>query len=154
AGISGVATQPQELPSLLHAICAPLHGAGLRVIPAEPATNAHPPFPYKKWRGALTARHPGYIIRSYIMQEAANMAGKAKGVPRDTAVALRLPRELHAQLKKAAAGRSVSEEMRARLEKSLLRDWRDDAPTRRLTEAIAELARNVKPYYGDWHENP
>src|SRR5438067_6555363 len=82
------------------------------------------------------------------------MAGKAKGVPRDTAVALRLPRELHAQLKKAAAGRSVSEEMRARLEKSLLRDWRDDAPTRRLTEAIAELARNVKPYYGDWHENP
>jgi hypothetical protein len=88
------------------------------------------------------------------MQEAASMAGKAKGVPRDTAVALRLPRELHAQLKRAAAGRSVSEEMRARLERSLLRDLADDAPTRALTEAISELARNVKAYYGGWHENP
>jgi hypothetical protein len=81
------------------------------------------------------------------------MANKAKGVPRDTAVALRLPRELHAQLKRAAAGRSVSEEMRARLEQSLLRDFRDDAPTRGLTDAISELARNVKPYYGAWHES-
>ena len=81
------------------------------------------------------------------------MAGKAKGVPRDTAVALRLPRELHAQLKKAAAGRSVSEEMRSRLEQSLLHDLQDDARTRALTEAIGELARNVKPYYGAWHEN-
>ena len=82
------------------------------------------------------------------------MAGKAKGSPRDTAVGLRLPRELHAQLKRAAAGRSVSEEMRARLERSLLRDLADDAPTRALTEAISEVARNAKPYYGDWHENP
>ena len=30
----------------------------------------------------------------------------------------------------------------------------DDAPTRALTEAIRELARNVKAYYGAWHENP
>jgi Arc-like DNA binding domain len=82
------------------------------------------------------------------------MAGKAKGVPRDTAVALRLPRELHTQLKRAAAGRSVSEEMRSRLEQSLLRDLKDDARTRALTEAMGELARNVKPYYGAWHENP
>jgi hypothetical protein len=82
------------------------------------------------------------------------MANKAKGVPRDTAVALRLPRELHAELKRAAGGRSVSEEMRARLEQSLLRDLANDAPTRALTEAISELARNVKAYYGDWHENP
>ena len=82
------------------------------------------------------------------------MAGKAKGVPRDTAVALRLPRELHTQLKRAAAGRSVSEEIRSRLAESLIRDWREDAPTRKLIDATAELARNVKPYYGDWHESP
>jgi hypothetical protein len=81
------------------------------------------------------------------------MAGRSKGVPRDTAVALRLPRQLHTQLKRAASGRSVSEEMRSRLERSLLRDLADDAPTRALTEAISELARNVKPYYGAWHEN-
>lgn len=81
------------------------------------------------------------------------MTGKAKGVPRDTAVALRLPRELHAQLKRAAAGRSVSEEMRSRLEGSFLRDMTDDAPTLALTEAISEVARNVKTYYDAWDEN-
>ena len=82
------------------------------------------------------------------------MANKAKGVPRDTAVALRLPRELHAQLKRVAAGRSVSEEMRSRLEQSLVLDGRDEVATRNLTEAISEVARNVKPYFGDWNENP
>jgi len=82
------------------------------------------------------------------------MAGKAKGVPRDTAVALRLSRELHKNLKRAAVGRSVSEEMRSRLEWSLLHDWTNEPPTRQLTDAISELARNVKPYYGAWHENP
>jgi hypothetical protein len=81
------------------------------------------------------------------------MAGKAKGVLRDTAVALRLPRELHARLKRAAAGRSVSEEMRSRLEGSLLRDMTDDARTLALTEAISEVARNVKTYYDAWDEN-
>jgi hypothetical protein len=82
------------------------------------------------------------------------MAGKAKGVPRDTAITLRLPRELHGHLKEAAAGRSVSEEVRARLEWSLLNDWTNDPKMRELTEAIAEVARNAAPYYGAWHENP
>jgi hypothetical protein len=78
------------------------------------------------------------------------MSNKAKGIPRDTAVGLRLPRELAAQLRKAAAGRSMSEVIRQRLERSLLRDLADDAATRALTE----VARNAKPYYGAWHENP
>lgn len=82
------------------------------------------------------------------------MPNKAKGVPRDTAVGLRLPRELHALLKRAAAGRSVSEEIRERLAESLFRDNRESAATQKLTDAVAEVARNVKPYYGDWHENP
>jgi hypothetical protein len=82
------------------------------------------------------------------------MAGKAKGSPRDTAVGLRLPRELHGLLKKAAGRRSISEEIRQRLVESLLRDNRESAETQKLTEAIAEVARNVKVYYGDWHENP
>lgn len=82
------------------------------------------------------------------------MAGKAKGVPRDTAVALRLSRELHDQLKQVAAGRSVSEEMRQRLLESLLRDNSMDAKTQQLTDAIAEVARNLATYYGAWSENP
>src|SRR3981081_2363609 len=82
------------------------------------------------------------------------MTNKAKGSPRDTAVGLRLPRELHAQLKRAAAGRSISEEIRQRLVESLLRDDRESAATQKLTDAIAEVTRNVKAYYGDWHENP
>jgi hypothetical protein len=81
------------------------------------------------------------------------MAGKAKGVPHDTAVTLRLPQELHEQLKSAAAGRSVSEEIRARLEWSLSNDWANDPKTGSVVEAIANLARNVKPYFGDWHKN-
>ena len=82
------------------------------------------------------------------------MAGKAKGSPRDTAVGLRLPRELHALLKRAAGGRSISEEVRQRLVESLLRDDRESAATQKLTDAIAEVARNAKVYYGDWHDNP
>jgi hypothetical protein len=82
------------------------------------------------------------------------MAGKAKGVPRDTTITLRLPRELHEHLKAAAAGRSVSEEIRSRLEQSLIRDWTSDQKTGDVVDAIANLARNVKPYFGDWHKNP
>jgi hypothetical protein len=82
------------------------------------------------------------------------MVGKAKGVPRDTALTLRLPRELHEQLREAAKGRSVSEEMRARLEWSILNDWTNDPKTRDLVDSIAEVARNVQPYFGAWHDNP
>ncbi len=82
------------------------------------------------------------------------MAGKAKGVPRDTTVTLRLPRELHKQLDKAAAGRSLSEEIRRRLEWSLLHEWSNDPNTGVMIEAIARLADNVRPYYGHWHDDP
>lgn len=82
------------------------------------------------------------------------MVGKAKGAPRDTAVGLRLPRELHTLLKRAAGGRSISEEVRRRLTESLLRDNRESAATQKLTDAIAEVARHVRLYYGEWHENP
>jgi len=82
------------------------------------------------------------------------MAGKAKGSPRDTAVGVRLPRELHDYLLEAAAGRSISEEVRRRLAESFFRDNAEDAKTQALTNVIAELARNVRPYYGDWHEDP
>ena len=82
------------------------------------------------------------------------MAGKPKGVPRDTAIALRLPRELHDLIKEAAAGRSVSEEIRARLSWTLLRDNAADETTRDLNDVIANLARNVKPYFGAWHKSP
>jgi hypothetical protein len=61
---------------------------------------------------------------------------------------------LHYQLKQAAAGRSVSEEMRARLEWSFLDDWTNDPPTKELRDAISMLAKNVAPYFGRWHENP
>lgn len=81
------------------------------------------------------------------------MAGKAKGVPRDTTVTLRLPQELHERLKQAAAGRSVSEEIRARLEWSLLNDYASDPKTRDVVDGIAKLARNVRPYFGDWHQD-
>jgi hypothetical protein len=82
------------------------------------------------------------------------MAGKAKGVPRDTTMTLRLPRALHEQLTKAAKGRSVSEEIRYRLEQSLLNDWVNDPKTGELIDAVAEIARNVRPYYGKWNESP
>ncbi len=81
------------------------------------------------------------------------MAGKAKGVPRDTTLTLRLPQELHGQLKEAAGGRSVSEEIRRRLEWSLLNDWTNDPQTGCALDAIGNLARNVRPYFGDWHKN-
>src|SRR5262247_3887847 len=82
------------------------------------------------------------------------MVGKAKGVPRDTTITLRLPRELHDRLKKAAAGRSVSEDIRRRLETTLLYDLIGEQKTRNFIDAIGSLTRNVRPYYGRWHENP
>jgi hypothetical protein len=82
------------------------------------------------------------------------VAGKAKGVPRDTTVTLRLPRELHDQLKEAARGRSVSEEMRVRLARSLT----NSPQTAGLLDAVAEIARRLPGFlgsrWGHWHEDP
>jgi hypothetical protein len=81
------------------------------------------------------------------------MVGKSRGVPRDGFVTLRLPQELHEQIKQAAAGRSVSEEIRARLERSLLNDWTNNPKTQSLVEAIGSLTRNVRRYFGDWDQD-
>jgi hypothetical protein len=78
------------------------------------------------------------------------MAGKAKGVPHDTAVTLRLPQELHEQLKSAAAGRSVSEEIRARLESSFKII---DQPTEELVGAIVYVTSSLS-IDGGWHKDP
>jgi hypothetical protein len=51
----------------------------------------------------------------------------------------------------ASTGRSVSEEIRARLEWSLLNDRVNDPKTRDVVDAIGSIARNVRPYFGDWH---
>src|SRR5258708_4611663 len=84
------------------------------------------------------------------------MAGKAKGVPRDTTVTLRLPRELHDRLKEAAAGRSVSEEIRRRLETSINSEPASahDPKTKRLLGAIDAVAWSIQPSLGLWHQNP
>jgi len=47
------------------------------------------------------------------------MAGKPKDAGRDTTLTLRMPRELHDRIIQAAGERSVSEEIRRRLESSL-----------------------------------
>jgi hypothetical protein len=54
----------------------------------------------------------------------------------------------------AARGRSVSEEIRRRLEWSLVHEWSNDQNTGVMIKAIASLAHNVRPYYGRWHEDP
>jgi hypothetical protein len=61
---------------------------------------------------------------------------------------------LHDRLKEAAAGRSVSEEIRRRLEGSLLYDLAGGQKTREFIDAVGSLTRNIRPYYGRWHENP
>src|SRR5262245_12407978 len=65
-----------------------------------------------------------------------------------TTVAFRLSRELHDRLKAVAGSRSVSEVIRERLEPAAVDG---DQETRRLTEAIAHVARNVG---APWHEDP
>jgi predicted DNA-binding protein len=64
-----------------------------------------------------------------------------------TSVAFRLPRELHNRLKAAAGTRSVSEVIRERLETVVA----GDPETQRLTNAIANVAQNIR---APWHEDP
>lgn len=66
----------------------------------------------------------------------------------------RMPQELYDVLIAAAAGKhTIGEEIRRRLEWSLLNDWTNDPKTRDVIDAIGNLARNVRPYFGDWHKN-
>lgn len=84
------------------------------------------------------------------------MPGKPKDKSSDAVMTFRLPRRLHQQLVEAAGGRSVSEEMRHRLEGSLAGGFMnaDDPKTLRLLDAIALLARDITASYGPWHEDP
>jgi hypothetical protein len=78
---------------------------------------------------------------------------RAKRSESEVSVAFRLSRDLHEQLKKAGGERGLSEEIRRRLEWSIANDWTRDTKTGSVIDAIANLARNVKSYYGDWHKN-
>jgi hypothetical protein len=70
----------------------------------------------------------------------------------------RVPPDLHERLKKDANALRIpiGEEIRRRLEASYA--WEGstsrDPKTHALTDAVGAVARNVKPYYGDWHESP
>jgi hypothetical protein len=81
----------------------------------------------------------------------------------EAALAFRLPRTLHDKLKEAAGGRSVSEEMRERLERSLAQGA--DQKTRRLLDGIVAMTDverlrplammlGYEPPPGLWHEDP
>lgn len=70
------------------------------------------------------------------------MANKIRGKEGTEAVlTFRLPRSLHEKLKEATGGRSLSEEMRERLEASFAeRDAEPDEPTHQLLVAITAMA--------------
>ena len=73
----------------------------------------------------------------------------------ERAVAFRLPAELHDRLMKAAKERSLSAEIRRRLELSFAAELRGDPKTRQLTDAIAQVARDITAFYPrSWHQNP
>src|SRR6266568_9006488 len=85
-----------------------------------------------------------------------NMATKPRS-ERETVMTVRLPRELHEYLKKAAqAGEGgIAAELRHRLEASFVSSLRTgDQKTADFVDAIATVAVNVQPPYGPWHENP
>jgi hypothetical protein len=57
------------------------------------------------------------LCMTYCKEE--RMPGRSKDAGKDTVLTVRMPRDLHGKLVEAAAGRSVSEEIRRRLEASL-----------------------------------
>jgi hypothetical protein len=104
----------------------------------------------------LTVIHFGiilYEISQPISRSAGvPMAGKSKSVDRDAVLTFRLPRELYERVKKAAGDRSVSEEMRRRLEASF--DVSRDPTTMKLTSAIRLVAQFLEAVYPAWHQDP
>ena len=81
------------------------------------------------------------------------MAGKRKDVGSEAVLTFRLPRELHQRLVEASVGRSVSEEMRRRLEASFV-SQPVDTETHQLFDAIATMAGSLSEQQLKWHENP
>lgn len=80
------------------------------------------------------------------------MPGKVRGKEgSEAALTFRLPRTLYEKLKEAAGGRSVSEEMRQRLEASFAEQIKHpDEATRRLLGAIAAMARMLDSLEERW----
>jgi hypothetical protein len=83
------------------------------------------------------------------------MAGKPRDRGSDKALSLRLPHDLHDRLAQAAGARSVSEEIRQRLEASFdPQQRRVDPKTAELLDGVATVARTIGSFYAPWHENP
>lgn len=78
------------------------------------------------------------------------MVGKRKGAGNDVFMTLRLPRALHERLVAASGGRSVSEELRSRLEKSL---EPLDPMTAELAAALTYAADDLQRDFAPWHED-
>ena len=78
------------------------------------------------------------------------MAGKPRDRGSDKALSLRLPHDLYDRLVQAAGERSVSEEIRQRLEAS----FDQDPETAELLGAIAKVAHTIGSFYAPWHEDP
>ena len=68
--------------------------------------------------------------------------------------AVRLPKNLHDQLKKAGGERGMGEEIRRRLEASFQAEKdHADPTTRELLEAISRMADEASLFYGHWSED-
>jgi predicted DNA-binding protein len=75
----------------------------------------------------------------------------------NTQTSLRLPASLHDRLSDAAeaGGRGLGEEIRERLERSLVSEPRAaDSKTRELLRAIERMADELADYYPPWHADP
>src|SRR6516165_5339584 len=68
--------------------------------------------------------------------------------------AVRLPKNLHDQLKKAGGERGMGEEIRRRLEASFQAEKAHaDPTTRELLEAISRMADDASLFFGHWSED-
>jgi len=82
------------------------------------------------------------------------MAGKPRAAANEAVLSFRIPRELFDRLREAAAGRSVSEEIRRRLEASFAAEpYGGDLKTQALITAIRSTADQVWSLnsYRPWH---
>ncbi len=83
------------------------------------------------------------------------MAGKPKGAGNEAVLSFRISRELFDRLYQAAAGRSVSEEIRHRLEASFASEASSDEETQQLTKMIGDAASMLaRLYLPTWHQAP
>jgi hypothetical protein len=83
------------------------------------------------------------------------MAGRKRNTANEFVMTMRLPSELHQRLLEAAGGRALSEEIRQRLEASLVPDplRHGTTDTQRLLESIAWLCGTMADAYGpDWRK--